>query len=543
MLEIEQQQYVTIPLNMIINKLSVRRKSEAGLKRIIKSMQKLGFLDNYPLIVIALPDGTYLLIDGNHRLEAAKALGIIMVPCVIKTDLTELEQYKLALESNNAAETIVPSTMVTYADFIWDRLTEKDEKGKKKYTQEQVGKMLGGWSEDRVSQYYLLRKQICEAAWDIIASSFDNPTTFRDDGSSPDETEVGTNPTPVGFTEKLLRSILPLEPEQQLELVQGLINGEIFSKNSFKSRADNYRARKEAKTYGLKKMGDLGEPYITQLKEEIDKGIYDDDWKKTADHPKLHKLIAFLQEEWERKNSIHLIHGDFYEEVQKIGDGTIDLILTDPPYNIANERDFDLEGRKNISQDFGVWDKYEDQAFIDSFTIWAREWFRLLREGGSGYVFTADLYLHPLREALKQAGLTVHIPLIWYKQNPPPQIMENTFQSTAEYILFFVKGKDFTFHWQGHAGEMHNVIPAPICGGDERVHETKNKQILHPTQKPLKILKRLMEISSNKGDMVFDGFAGVGSSGKAAKDLGRKFIGIEQDEVFFKAMQRRLGDD
>jgi site-specific DNA-methyltransferase (adenine-specific) len=63
---------------------------------------------------------------------------------------------------------------------------------------------------------------------------------------------------------------------------------------------------------------------------------------------------------------------------------------------------------------------------------------------------------------------------------------------------------------------------------------------LHPTQKPITVLTPLIEAFSNRGDVVLDGFAGVGSTGAAAQALGRKFIGVEQNEVFFHAMQRRL---
>jgi len=82
---------------------------------------------------------------------------------------------------------------------------------------------------------------------------------------------------------------------------------------------------------------------------------------------------------------------------------------------------------------------------------------------------------------------------------------------------------------------MHNFIETPICNGPERLKEPH-----HPTQKPIKVLGRIIEIASNKGDMIFDPFMGVGSTGVAALNLGRKFIGIEIDEKYFKAAEKRL---
>src|SRR5690242_3766291 len=113
-------------------------------------MRWSGFLENYPLTVLDLGNDTYQLIDGNHRREVAKSLGITSVPCVVKEEIPDLERYQLAMQSNGAAEAVVPSTLVTYAEFIWARLEERDErdpepdpeKKRRKYTQVEVGRML-----------------------------------------------------------------------------------------------------------------------------------------------------------------------------------------------------------------------------------------------------------------------------------------------------------------------------------------------------------------------------------------------------------------
>jgi len=82
---------------------------------------------------------------------------------------------------------------------------------------------------------------------------------------------------------------------------------------------------------------------------------------------------------------------------------------------------------------------------------------------------------------------------------------------------------------------MHNFIESPICMGPERV-----KNPFHPTQKPVRVLEHIIKIASNEGDTVFDPFMGVGSTGVAALNLGRKFIGIEIDEKYFEAAERRI---
>jgi site-specific DNA-methyltransferase (adenine-specific)/modification methylase len=82
---------------------------------------------------------------------------------------------------------------------------------------------------------------------------------------------------------------------------------------------------------------------------------------------------------------------------------------------------------------------------------------------------------------------------------------------------------------------MHNFIEAPICGGNERV-----KDPVHPTQKPLRVLRQLIEWGSNEGDLVLDPFMGVGSTGVAAAELGRRFVGIDLEPAYLEAARRRI---
>jgi len=82
---------------------------------------------------------------------------------------------------------------------------------------------------------------------------------------------------------------------------------------------------------------------------------------------------------------------------------------------------------------------------------------------------------------------------------------------------------------------MHNFIESPICMRPERLSNPK-----HPAQKPVAILKKMIEIASNKDDIIFDPFMGVGSTGVAALDLNRRFIGVELDVSYFNAAKKRI---
>ena len=219
---VQETTIVQLPLDRITSKLSVRRLSASGIARLQESMRWAGFLDNFPLVVTPLEFGDYELIEGNHRYEAAKGLGIPSAPCIVKANLSAQERYRLAMQSNNAAETIVSSTLVTYAEFVWARAEEE-------YTQQQIATMLG-WGRTQVANYVAL-KNICSEAWRMIVTTFEGVVTNNK------EDVVTRDVTTVTITERLLRDILPLTPEQQTELVTDLATDPNFSKGKFKTLA------------------------------------------------------------------------------------------------------------------------------------------------------------------------------------------------------------------------------------------------------------------------------------------------------------------
>ena len=100
--------------------------------------------------------------------------------------------------------------------------------------------------------------------------------------------------------------------------------------------------------------------------------------------------------------------------------------------------------------------------------------------------------------------------------------------------MFYLLGV-FTTNGPSVQKDMHNFIESPICMGKERVRNP-----VHPTQKPLKVLNHLIKLATKPGDLVFDPFMGVGSTGVAALRLGRRFIGIEIDPLYFKAATKRI---
>ena len=224
-----------------------------------------------------------------------------------------------------------------------------------------------------------------------------------------------------------------------------------------------------------------------------------------------------------------LILGDSRVHIKKIPTNSVDLILTDPPYNLGkySTGNIKLSWRKDINNEVAEWDKldFKPAEWLDEFT-------RILKPTGNIFAFTSYNLLGKWHEVFDPKFDTFQM-IVWHKTNPVPKVRRAGFLNSCELIIcVWNKGHTWNFTKQN---EMHNFIESPICMGRERI-----KNPFHPTQKPVKVLKHIIKIASNLGDLVFDPFMGVGSTGAAALELKRHFLGIEIDPKYFEATKKRL---
>lgn len=224
-----------------------------------------------------------------------------------------------------------------------------------------------------------------------------------------------------------------------------------------------------------------------------------------------------------------LIQGDCMNYLSQIPDKSIDLILTDPPYNIAkySTGNIPLPGRSALNNDLGEWDlaPIEPIKLIDDFK-------RILKPDGNIFIFTSYNLIGKWHEVFDNEFDTFQF-FIWHKTNPAPKIYKNGFLNSCEMIIcMWNKGHKWNF---GKQTEMHNFFESPICMRPERLSNPK-----HPAQKPVKLLEHILKIASNEGDVIFDPFMGVGSTGVAALKNNRKFIGCEIEKEYFDAALRRI---
>lgn len=224
-----------------------------------------------------------------------------------------------------------------------------------------------------------------------------------------------------------------------------------------------------------------------------------------------------------------VLHGDSKDYIRQIPDNSIDIILTDPPYNLASHStgNIPLPGRTPMNNDVAEWDKVEFRP-----EEWADEFVRILKPDGNLFIFTSYNQIGRWHACLDHRFDTSNF-MIWHKTNPAPKVFKAGFLNSCE-MIFTCWNKRHTWHFSSQA-EMHNFIESPICMRPERLQDPK-----HPTQKPVSILKKILGIASNPGDIVFDPFMGVGSVGVAAMQLGRRYIGIEIDAAYHTAAKRRI---
>lgn len=228
-------------------------------------------------------------------------------------------------------------------------------------------------------------------------------------------------------------------------------------------------------------------------------------------------------------SDVNINCGDSRNLLRELPDASVDLILTDPPYNIGkfSTGNIKLPWRRELNNDVAVWDKVEFRP-----EEWEGEFRRLLKPDGNLFVFTSYNLLGRWHACLDKHFDTTQI-FVWHKTNPPPKIYKAGFLNSCELVFCcWNKGHVWNFSSQS---TMHNFIESPICMGGERIENPR-----HPTQKPLKVLSRLIEIASNIDGIVLDPFMGVGSTGVAAINLHRRFIGFELDEEYFVAARKRL---
>jgi site-specific DNA-methyltransferase (adenine-specific) len=231
---------------------------------------------------------------------------------------------------------------------------------------------------------------------------------------------------------------------------------------------------------------------------------------------------------------------DCVELMRLMPAGSVDVVFADPPYRLSGGGMTVSSGRL-VPVDKGKWDRSLGSFEKDhGFNVrWLREARRVLKPDGTLWVCGTHHIIFSLGFALQSLGFRVINQIAWQKPAPPPNALHTAFTHAHETLLWATKGKGYTFNYDlvnslDPASQISSVWRIPPVPKREKLHGS------HPTQKPLRLIRRALVASTREGDLVFDPFCGSGTSGVGAKELGRFFVGAELDRGFCELAGRRI---
>lgn len=226
-----------------------------------------------------------------------------------------------------------------------------------------------------------------------------------------------------------------------------------------------------------------------------------------------------------------LMNSDF------IPDSSVDLVLTDPPYIISKDSGFTkrdengkgggLERFQSYSTDYGAWDR--DEFTLEDLDNIIGQMARVVKPGGSVIIFFDIWKLGTLWDMLEKRGFEGIEVVEWLKTNAVPINSRHNFLTNAREMGLVAHRPGALPHVVG--ADENGIYPYPIHHGKDR---------FHPTQKSLRLFEELVRIYAPQDGTVLDCFSGSATTGVAALNTGRRYIGCEPDEEFFNRSSARL---
>lgn len=254
------------------------------------------------------------------------------------------------------------------------------------------------------------------------------------------------------------------------------------------------------------------------------------------------------------KKSNLLICDDAISFLRSLPDHSIDHCITDPPYNISGYDDKKEIGwlksnkywqdKKKFSKIDVSWDKFGNDEYKKFTEKWLKEIIRILKPNGNIIIFGTYHNIYSIGSILQELNRKIINSIVWYKRNAFPNITHRMLCESTEYAIWAINntqkmGTKWIFNYQAlreiNGGkQMRNVWDIPLTPPSEK------KFGKHPSQKPIELIKRLIEGASNKNQVIIDPFMGSGTVPLVAKLLGRKFVGIDNNKNYCKIATKRL---
>jgi modification methylase len=241
-------------------------------------------------------------------------------------------------------------------------------------------------------------------------------------------------------------------------------------------------------------------------------------------------------------------HADCLDLLPGLPDGCIDLVFADPPYNLQLRHELIRPNLTKVDAVDDEWDKFESFGAYDAFCrAWLGECRRVLKPTGTIWVIGTYHNVHRLGAVMQDLGFWILNDVVWVKMNPMPNFRGVRFTNAHELLIWAKrseKASGYTFNYaemkaDNGGKQMRSDWTFPLCTGGERLKDAAGHK-LHPTQKPLALVERIVRACSNPGDVVLDPFGGTGTTAIAALRHGRQWILVERDARYVAAAQRRI---
>jgi site-specific DNA-methyltransferase (adenine-specific) len=237
-----------------------------------------------------------------------------------------------------------------------------------------------------------------------------------------------------------------------------------------------------------------------------------------------------------------IVCADCIELLENIDKPFADLIFADPPFNIGYK-----------------YDKYKDELKKDKYIAWTKDWmsscYKVLKPEGSFYIAIGDEYAANIKVIADELGLFMRNWIIWHYTFG--QHTKTKFARSHTHIFYFVKDKkEFTFNdtavrvpsqrqltYNDKRANSIGKIPSDVWSEFSRVCGTfKERQSWHPCQMPENLLGRIIAVSSNPDDLVFDPFSGSGTTAAAAYKMGRNYCGTDISQQYVNLAEKRMDE-
>jgi site-specific DNA-methyltransferase (adenine-specific) len=238
--------------------------------------------------------------------------------------------------------------------------------------------------------------------------------------------------------------------------------------------------------------------------------------------------------------------GDCIELMAGLPPESIDLVFADPPYNLQLKGDLWRPNLTRVDAVNDAWDQFDSFAAYDEFSrAWLSACRRVLKPDGALWVIGSYHNIYRLGAILQDLDFWILNDVVWIKSNPMPNFRGVRFTNAHETLIWAARERKSRYTFNHHAmkafndgKQMRSDWELPLCTGAERIKLDGRKA--HSTQKPEALLYRVILASTEPADVVLDPFFGLGTTGAVARRLGRRWIGMERDELYAQLARRRI---